>query len=218
MAHAGAGIVRHSPAAQRNKSAILEVLRRYLAAPTGYSLLEVASGAGTHVAHLSAHLPNVAFHPTEFDRSLLADVAACVRTETGREPGEEGCNVRRPRFLDASRPAEALAQLGRGGFDAVLCINMMHITPYRCSEGLFELSGGLLRPGGRLFTYGPYAENARISPESNVAFDATLRRQCPDWGLRDIRDLNDEASKNGLCLEASHELPANNKLLVWKKL
>ena len=208
-------MVRHSPAAQRNKEPILEVLRNYLAPPETYRLLEVASGSGTHGAHLARHLPNVTFTPTEVNHALLPDIVACVKAEGTLS------NVSPPLPLDASSSAAAsISSLGLlgGSFDAVLCINMIHISPYRCTEGLFELSGALLHSGGRLFTYGPYGEDGVISPDSNVAFDATLRRQCADWGIRDVRNLEEEASKNGLGLEASHQMPANNKLLAWKKM
>nr|CAD7393813.1 unnamed protein product [Timema cristinae] len=94
---------------------------------------------------------------------------------------------------------------------------MMHITPYACTEGLFVNSGKLLKPNGLLFTYGPYAINGSITPESNKRFDAMLRHENLEFGLRDLQgQLIPLAARNGLSLVETIDLPANNKLLVWK--
>lgn len=99
----------------------------------------------------------------------------------------------------------------------MLNINMIHISPYKCTEGLFENSSKLLKPQGLLFTYGPYSENYVLSPESNVSFDQSLRAKNPEWGVRDICDLKKLAEKNSMELMNIYNLPSNNKLLVWIK-
>lgn len=95
---------------------------------------------------------------------------------------------------------------------------MMHISPFKCSEGLFENAGAILQKNGLLITYGPYAENGQLTPESNISFDNGLRRSNPLWGVRDIVDLKKLAEAANLQLIEVHEMPANNKILIWKKL
>lgn len=128
---------------------------------------------------------------------------------------EEGVdNVKDPIFLDISQPAQ---HLGEGNWDLLLNVNMTHITPFCCTEGLFLSAGQLLKEDGRLFMYGPFGENGLITPESNVSFDEMLRARDQEWGIRDLDDLREEGLKTGLILEALHDMPANNKTLVWKR-
>lgn len=103
-------------------------------------------------------------------------------------------------------------------FDYAININMIHITPFDCSIGLFKNVSFLLKPKGLLFTYGPYSVNNILTPESNANFDKSLRRQNPLWGVRDIDDLVKAAEINSMRLSGSHDLPSNNKLLVWSKV
>jgi len=115
-----------------------------------------------------------------------------------------------------------VSQWGLSGsekFDIVFCSNVIHITPWNCTLGLFEGSSALLKGGaGLLITYGPYACDGVLSPESNLDFDLSLRSRNPEWGIRDIRDLKKLAEKNKMTLESMHEMPANNKILVFRKL
>jgi hypothetical protein len=103
--------------------------------------------------------------------------------------------------------------------DLIICSNVIHISPWNCTLGLFEGSSALLKDGtGLLITYGPYAVDGILTPESNVNFDISLRSQNPEWGVRDIRDLKQLAQKNKMTFVSMHEMPANNKLLVFRKL
>lgn len=132
-------------------------------------------------------------------------------------------NVLDPVFIDVSEPLDQWESKFDGKplsdcqFDYMLNINMMHITPFDCSEGLFKNASKLLKPQGLMFTYGPYAENGVLTPESNVSFDKSLRSQNPAWGIRDISDLKKIAEQNSIELSEINNLPSNNKLLVWKK-
>ncbi|XP_037708789.1 UPF0585 protein CG18661 isoform X1 [Drosophila subpulchrella] len=175
-------------------------------------LLEIASGSGQHVGFLAPLMPNITFQPTEhlgvhFD-SIGAYADDCP---TG--------NIRAPFHADISRdPKDWEIPQAPGSYDYMFNCNMMHISPWICSIGLFRAAGQLLKRGGRMFTYGPFAENRFLSPQSNLDFDLTLRERNPNWGVRDIIDLNVVAAENGIKLEKIVEMPSDNKLLTWLKL
>lgn len=203
--------MRRSPAAERNKEPIQIVLANYWSHPG--RLLEISSGCGTHVAHLSRAFPTVEFYPTEFDQECLASISAHLEAAEPQLP-----NVHQPQFVDVSLPlCEWPKEIATVKFDYILNVNMVHITPWKCSEGLFNAASELLNKQGRIFMYGPFAVDGVLRPDSNVRFDRSLRQNNPEWGIRDVRDLEMEAGRNSLALEAVHEMPANNKILVWQK-
>ncbi|XP_067003713.1 methyltransferase-like 26 isoform X2 [Anabrus simplex] len=205
-------------AAERNKDPILEVLKEHIKRPAtpephpGSRCLEISSGSGQHIVHFAAHFPWVTFQPSEYDMSSMDSIAAYV-TESGLR------NVNLPIYLNVCDPFQTWGDgiFGEASLNYVININMMHISPYSCTEGLFKNVGRVLKPGGILFTYGPYAFNGKISPESNVRFDVMLRTQDPEWGLRDVSVLEKVATQNGLRLTKVVDMPANNKVLIWKK-
>ncbi|XP_034243680.1 methyltransferase-like 26 isoform X2 [Thrips palmi] len=204
-------------AAERNKQPILQALKQHLrpaATATGSSLvLEVSSGTGQHVACAAPHFPDLTFQPSEFDEDMFDSIRTHVKAGGLT-------NVREPLKVDASAPFSQWAggNLKAGCLAAIININMIHISSNKAVEGLFTAAGALLGPGGRLLTYGPYANDGLITPESNVQFDRTLRSRNPEWGLRDIsRDLAPLAARSGLSLAHTEDMPANNKFLVWQK-
>ena len=200
-----------SPAAERNKQPILEVLRQVL--PERGSALEIASGTGQHVAWFAAGLPHWAWQPTEAQTSALGSLAAQL--------ARQGLpNVRPPLLLDVMAPRWLADQprLDTPVFDAIFCANMLHIAPWPTCAALMRGSARHLAPGGALITYGPYLEDGVMTSAGNLGFDQSLREKDPAWGLRRREDVEREAARAGLQLSARHVMPANNLLLVWTRV
>ncbi|KAK5984396.1 Methyltransferase like 26 [Trichostrongylus colubriformis] len=199
-------------AAERNAVPIANVLAMYLL--RDMKLLEISSGTGQHVINFAEKFPSVTFQPSEIDaRSLHSIVAYIDHYRLG--------NVRVPLFIDVTKPVNhwALpADYGPLAVDVILNINMIHISSDAAVEGLFRASNILLKRGtGLLITYGPYAIDGVISPQSNIDFDSSLRSRNPEWGLRDVRDLNELAMQCGMRLVARHDMPANNHMLIFSR-
>ena len=192
-----------SPSAERNKGPIAEILMRVL--PAQGEVLEVSSGTGQHVLHFAQAMPHIRWQPTERDPDSLKSIASWL----GRPPPP---NVNAPLGLDvydASWPAHDVA--------AVVCINMIHIAPPSAGEALMRGAGNVIAPGGILFLYGPYRRQGRHTSPSNEAFDARLKAWDPEWGVRNLEDVVHLASTTGFELEQTHDMPANNLAVVFRK-
>lgn len=198
-----------SPAADRNKQPILDLLRNVL--PARGRALEIASGTGQHVAWFAAALPQWRWQPSDVVAAALPGIAAQVT--------QAGCgNVAAPVLLDvrdACWPSQGAA-FGEP-FDLVYCANMVHIAPWECCVGLMRGCGRYLAAAGRLVTYGPYFESGVAPAPSNLAFDRDLRMRDPAWGIRSLADVVAQARLAGLELRERHAMPANNLLLVWQR-
>lgn len=196
-----------SPAAERNQQPILDALRQVL--PERGSALEVASGTGQHAVHLAAGLPHWRWQPTDQDPVMLPVIAA--RREASGLP-----NLLAPLRLDVrSRPWPSDGPAFEERFDLVFCANMLHIAPWEVCAALMEGAARHLQAHGVLVTYGPYLEDGVDTSEGNRRFDASLRSTYPEWGLRHLHEVADQAEKAGLALRTRIPMPANNLLLVW---
>ncbi len=189
---------RHAPATQRNREPILAVLRRVL--PPRGLVLEIAAGTGEHAAFFARALPEMTWQPTDADPTALPGIASWC---------DGLANVRPPCVLDVTRdwPVERA--------DAVVCINMLHISPWTAGEAVLRGAGRVLSPGGVLYLYGPYRRDGAHTAPSNAGFDATLRAQDPTWGVRDLETVVATAADAGLVHRETVEMPANNLSLVF---
>jgi len=195
---------RHAPATLRNRDAIADVLVEWL--PTSGLVLEVASGSGEHAVHFAAAFRALDWQPSDPDADALTSIAAWS-AEAGLG------NIRPPLMLDAAAPEWPLARA-----DALLCINMVHISPWDATLGLFAGAARLLAPGAPLILYGPYVEADVPTAESNRAFDVSLRAHNPGWGLRDIADVKAAAIAAGFAFIDRRVMPANNLMLLFRRI
>jgi SAM-dependent methyltransferase len=193
-----------APAAERNRQPILDVLRRVL--PGTGLVLEVASGTGQHAVFFSEHLSDLRWQPSDASVEALRSINAWVE--------ESNCeNLLPPIELDVCSPPWPIASA-----DALLCINMIHISPWETTESLFRGARALLAGGLPLVTYGPYRLHGEHSAPSNAAFDESLRSRNPRWGVRDIDELIELAGRTGFALQERMSMPANNMTLVWARV
>ena len=193
-----------SPATARNRAPILTVLQRVL--PPNARVLELASGAGEHAVFVAAAMPGVTWQPSDPDAAARDSIAAWVE-----EAGVK--NVLAPIPIDVCADDWSVG----APYDALVAINMIHISPWEATLGLMRGAGRLLRDDGVLFTYGPYMRDGRLTAPSNEAFDASLKARDSTWGVRDVTDVARAAEKNGLELREIVEMPANNLSLVFEK-
>lgn len=194
---------RTAPATERNREPIAAVLREVL--PALGTLLEIASGTGEHAVYFAGRFPALRWQPTDPDPAALESIRAW-RDEAGPE------NLLEPLRLDA-----AADEWPVDSADAVLCVNMVHISPWAATEGLMRGAGRVLAAGAPLLLYGPYRRAAAPTAPSNLAFDQSLRARNPEWGLRDLEAVEAEAAGRGLGLERVVEMPANNLTLVFRR-
>lgn len=195
---------KHAPAALRNRAPISDVLAQEL--PERGCVLEIASGSGEHAVFFAQRFPQLDWQPSDPDAEALASIDA-YRAEVDLP------NLRAPVRIDASNPASWEVTTA----DAIVCINMIHISPWTATEGLFAGAARLL--GGRnlpLVTYGPYLEHGVETVPSNIAFDESLRSRNAQWGIRHVEDVDRLAQSHGFIRSARYEMPANNLMLIYR--
>lgn len=192
---------QHAPATARNREPILAVLRRVLHARA--AVLEVASGSGEHAAFFAAANPGWRWTPSDPAPAARDSIAAWCEGLT---------NVAAPLDLDASAAGWPVADRA---FDAVVCINMIHIAPWEATLGLVAGAQRALTTDGVLYTYGPYTREGRHTAPSNEAFESWLKERDPRYGVRDVAEVEAAAMARGFALREIVEMPANNLSLVF---
>ena len=192
------------PATLRNRDAILDVLRGVL--PPSGLVLEIASGSGEHAVHFARAFPSLTFQPTDPDGTALKSIKAWAE-ETGLK------NVRPPLLLDAASETWPVKSA-----DAILCINMIHIAPWRATKGLISGAAKILRTGSSLYLYGPYRQAGVVTAPSNDAFDASLKSRDAEWGLRNLEDVAALAAQTGFSAPDVTQMPANNLSAVFRRI
>lgn len=194
---------RSAPHVARNAGPIADVLAQAL--PGRGLVLEIASGSGEHILHFAARFPALDWQPSDPDPAALRSIAAW-RAEAGL------ANLRAPVAIDAGEAGWLVAAA-----DAILAINMVHISPWAATRGLLRGAGRLLGAGAPLYLYGAYRRAGVATAPSNEAFDRSLKARNPEWGLRELDEVVVEAGVHGFALETVIEMPANNLSVVLRK-
>ena len=195
---------RSAPHVGRNTGPILEALRKTL--PEQGLVLEVASGSGEQSAAFARAFPKLLWQPSDPDPAALASIQAW-------RDSEALLNLLPPVELDA-----CLANWPIASAQAIVCINMVHISPWSATEGLMHGANRLLETGAPLYLYGPYRQAGIETAASNEAFDQSLRSRNPDWGLRQLEDVAAVAERHGLVLERTMAMPANNLSVMFRRI
>ena len=197
------GARRSAPAALRNRGPIAAVLGEWL--PPAGRVLEIASGTGEHALYFAERFPQLEWQPSDLHPDALASIRAW-RSEVPRP------NVADPVALDAAAPDWPIAAA-----DAILSINMVHISPWASALGLIAGASRILPAGGPLILYGPWLKRDEPTAPSNRGFDADLRQRDPRWGLRQVEEFAEAAAAAGLDLAATQPMPANNLMLLLRR-
>ena len=198
-----------APAFHRNHEAIWGAIAEFMAGARG-DVLEVGSGTGQHAADFARRTPQLTWWPSDILPSHLASIEGW-RLKAGL------ANLRAPQGIDLTDAAWTWRGDAGSRLTAIICINTLHISPWSTSQNLIAGAGRLLRPDGRLFIYGPFKRDGAHTAPSNAAFDATLRAENPEWGVRDVGDLSALAQTAGLTLVNIAPMPANNVVLAFAR-
>ena len=190
-----------SEASERNRAPILGVLRRVFGDRT--AVLEIGSGSGQHAAYFAPALPYLVWQPSDVAENLPG---IRLWREEAQTPG-----LREPLELDIDRPLPALE------VDAAFSANTCHILSWPQVERMFAGVGALLPKGGVFALYGPFSYGSKHTSPSNAQFDAWLRGRDPASGVRDFEAIDALARRHRLMLEEDNAMPANNRLLVFRK-
>jgi uncharacterized protein DUF938 len=195
-----------APAFHRNCEPIWQAISPLL--PHEGAVLEIGSGTGQHVTTFATRAPRLTWYPTDILDSHLTSIEAWRRHA-------DVPNVQPPHRIDLTYPD--WNWLPGGPLAAMLCINVLHISPWAVTENLIAGAARFLAPNGKLFVYGPFMRDGAHTAPSNASFDASLRTRNPAWGMRDTRDLAALASTHKLQLADIIPMAANNFVLVFAR-
>jgi hypothetical protein len=193
---------QHAPATARNRDPIREVLAREL--PPGGTVLEIASGSGEHAIYFAGAFPGLIWQPSDAAEAALASIAAW-RAEA------QLSNLCPPIALDVTAETWPVVRA-----DAIVCINLVHVSPWEATLGLFAGAARVLATRALLYLYGPYRIGGVFMAPSNADFDRRLRERDPEWGVRDVDDLVVAARAHGFVLRDVVAMPVNNHSLVFR--
>jgi cyclopropane fatty-acyl-phospholipid synthase-like methyltransferase len=189
-----------SPACERNKHPILDVLRNLLA--DGQAVLEVGSGTGEHAVFFGSQLPNITWQPS--------DTGEYLPLLRERLAAEAPANVAAALEIDVQMKPWPAA-----GFDVLFSANTLHFMGRDCVHAFFRGAGEVLSRNGLLIVYGPFNYAGRYTSASNENFDHWLKTSDPLRGIRDFEWVNELADGQGLTLLQDVTMPANNRMLIW---
>ncbi|HET7334011.1 MAG TPA: DUF938 domain-containing protein [Rhizomicrobium sp.] len=196
-----------APAAARNRGPILEVMRRVF--PPAGKVLEIASGSGEHVVHFAAAMPGLSWQPSDPDGGARASIAAWTAHENL-------ANISAPLNIDVREDVWGVEN--DAPFDAITAINMIHISPWESTLGLFAGAARLLKSGGIVFLYGPYKRGGAHTAPSNEVFEGWLKGLDSRYGVRDLADVTAVAENNGFAMRETIAMPANNFVVIFAKI
>ena len=195
----------HFPATSRNRDAITMVLKTFM--PKSGLILEIGSGSGEHIVHFAKQFPNLTWQPSDLNPRNIESINAWIKTV------KNSCqNIREPLLIDAAELTPAIQFA-----DAIICINVIHISPWNTTIGLMRNANQLLPSGGLLYLYGPYKLRNNHTAETNESFDHHLRSQNADWGIRNFEHVVSEAEKVDLKFVDNINMPANNLTIIFRK-
>jgi len=198
----------YSGPAERNTGPILDILKRIVPTAPG-RVLAIAEGSGQHVIAFAAVFGHLRFLPTEIEDTALKSIQAYTE-DAGLS------NVEAPVLFDVVDPDWDAVTKG-GAYDVMYVVNLCHIAPWAATEGLMAAAARLLKPSGTLLVYGPFKVDGGFSSEGNKGFDERLRQRNPEWGYRDVKEVQDAGAAKGLAFKEAVEVPANNLVLLFSK-
>ena len=193
----------YSPACERNKDYILEILKEIL--PETGTVLEIGSGSGQHITYFAHYFPQLLFQPT--DRAVCLSSIEAWRYEADSQ------NVNPALELDLLKSPWPVSSV-----NAAICINTIHIVRWLAVENLFAGVAGILEPGGLFYAYGPYRYRNKPLEPSNENFDLWLKERDSESGIREFESVNELAQTHGLQLVEDRAMPANNRSIWWRKI
>ena len=198
------------PATERNKDSIAEVLSRILL-KRGY-ILEIGSGSGEHAIKFQKCFPELTWQSSDPELVHRKSISSWIEHE------ELNFKMPQPLDIDVEKtpwkiPSELLFSL-----QGIISINMIHISSWNCTKSLFKESGKLLKNGKFLLLYGPFKIENKHTSQNNDLFDNSLKLQNKSWGVRDLEEVNEEATKNGFIQEELISMPANNFSVIYRKV
>ena len=198
---------KYAPATERNREPILKVLKRIL--PPQGNILEIASGTGEHAVFFASRLAPCLWIPSDRDPLLRDSITAWKESR-------EIDNLTAPLAIDASE-SQWVIETTEIKINAIVNINMIHISPWKSCLGLMAGAGRILSSGGILYLYGPYKRGGKHTAPSNASFDLSLRGSNSSWGVRNLEDVGEVAKAAGLVLQEIVAMPANNLSVIFQR-